>query len=79
MAKKSTPKKKQAKSQSMRRYKTFQNLNRKRLFQQTNLGECPKCKEMKLLHTACPTCGFYKGKSVIDKQKEMEKITKIKA
>jgi large subunit ribosomal protein L32 len=79
MAKRSTPKKRQAKSQSRRRYKTFQNKARKRLIAQTSLGKCPKCKEMKLSHTACPTCGFYKGKPVIDKEKQMEKITKVKA
>lgn len=28
-------------------------------------GECPNCHEQKLLHRACPNCGFYKGKAVI--------------
>jgi len=79
MAKRATPKKRQAKSSSSSRYKAFQNKARKRLMAKTNLGKCPKCKETKLSHTACPTCGFYKGKSVIDKEKEMDKITKIKA
>jgi large subunit ribosomal protein L32 len=79
MAKRATPKKRQAKSSSSSRYKAFQNKARKRLVAKTNLGKCPKCKEIKLSHTACPTCGFYKGKSVIDKEKEMDKITKVKA
>lgn len=29
------------------------------------LTECPKCKEAKRPHTACPTCGTYKEKEVI--------------
>ena len=78
MAKRATPKKKHAKSASSSRYKAYQNSARKRLIKQVSLGICPKCKEAKVLHTACPTCGFYKGKSVIDKEKEMDKITKIK-
>ncbi|MBU0578145.1 50S ribosomal protein L32 [Patescibacteria group bacterium] len=79
MAKRSTPKKQQANSQSSRRYKAFQNKARKRLLNTTSLSKCPKCKEDKLAHTACPTCGTYKGRSVIDKDKEVEKITKVKA
>ena len=79
MAKRSTPKKQQANSQSSRRYKAFQNRARKQLLNKTALGVCPKCKEDKLSHTACPTCGYYKGRVVLDKQKEMDKITKVKA
>jgi len=79
MAKRPTPKKRQAKSSSSSRYKTFQNRARRRLEDQTSLTICPKCKEKKLAHTACSICGFYKGRSVIDKEKEMDKITKVKA
>ena len=79
MAKRPTPKKQQANSQSSRRYKAFQNRARKRLVSTTSLTLCPKCKEKKLAHTACPTCGYYKGRSVLNKEKEMDKITKVKA
>jgi large subunit ribosomal protein L32 len=79
MSKKPTPKKQQAHSQSSRRYKTFQNKTRKRLVALTNVQKCPKCGEAKLSHSACEVCGFYKGKSVIDKGKEVKKITKVKA
>ena len=79
MAKRATPKKRQAKSSSSSRYKAYQNKARKRLMAQTVLTKCPKCKEDKLAHTACSTCGHYKGRSVIDKDKEMDKITKVKA
>jgi large subunit ribosomal protein L32 len=79
MAKRSTPKKQQANSQSSRRYKTFQNKARKRLLNQTALSKCDKCGEMRLAHTACSSCGHYKGRVVIDKSKEMDKITKVQA
>jgi large subunit ribosomal protein L32 len=39
------------------------------------LTECPQCHQMKLSHTICPNCGFYKGRQVITiKEKEKEKI-----
>ncbi|QAY71557.1 50S ribosomal protein L32 [Xylanimonas protaetiae] len=28
----------------------------------TALTTCPNCKGQKLSHTACPTCGVYKGR-----------------
>ena len=28
-------------------------------------AECPNCHEQKLLHSACPNCGQYNGRSVI--------------
>lgn len=30
-----------------------------------NLVECPQCHQLKLSHTACAKCGFYKGRNVI--------------
>ena len=30
------------------------------------LMECSNCREMKLPHRACPHCGYYKGREVID-------------
>ena len=27
---------------------------------------CPKCQELKLPHRACPHCGYYKGREVIE-------------
>ena len=79
MAKRSTPKKQQANSQSSRRYKAFQNKARKRLVNLTALSKCDKCAEMKLAHRACAECGYYKGRVVIDKSKAVDKITKVKA
>ena len=79
MAKRSTPKKQQANSQPSRRYKTFQSNARKRLVATTKVQKCPKCGEDQLAHSACATCGYYKGRAVIDKNKAMDKITKVKA
>lgn len=31
-----------------------------------SLAECPECKEAVLPHRICPSCGFYKGKAVIE-------------
>lgn len=30
------------------------------------LSECPNCHEMKQPHQACPNCGYYKGREVVD-------------
>ena len=34
-----------------------------------SLSDCPNCHEKKLPHRACPKCGYYKGREVIE-QKE---------
>ncbi len=31
-----------------------------------SLAECPNCHEKKLPHRACPKCGYYNGREVID-------------
>ncbi len=28
------------------------------------LVECPKCREARMPHRVCPSCGFYKGREV---------------
>jgi large subunit ribosomal protein L32 len=30
------------------------------------VSECPSCHEKKLPHHACPKCGAYKGRAVLD-------------
>ncbi len=30
------------------------------------LSVCPNCHEVKLSHVVCPSCGFYKGKQVLE-------------
>jgi large subunit ribosomal protein L32 len=31
-----------------------------------SLAECPNCHENKLPHRACPKCGYYKGREVME-------------
>ncbi len=31
-----------------------------------NLIECPQCHSPRLPHHACPNCGYYKGRQVIE-------------
>ncbi len=31
-----------------------------------NLSECPQCGEQKLPHRACPSCGSYKGRDIVE-------------
>ncbi len=38
-----------------------------------SLGDCPQCKEKKLMHTVCKACGYYKSKEVIDVLKKKKK------
>jgi large subunit ribosomal protein L32 len=35
------------------------------------LSECPSCGELRIPHRICPSCGFYKGRRVIEME-EME-------
>jgi large subunit ribosomal protein L32 len=30
-----------------------------------NLVQCSNCGEMRLPHTVCPSCGFYKGREIV--------------
>lgn len=77
--KKSTPKQQVPHSRTSRRYKSFRNFARVRLTNAVALTVCPKCKEPKLQHSICSTCGSYNGRQAINMEKKIEKITKIKA
>jgi ribosomal protein L32 len=41
--------------------------------------DCPSCKQKKLAHHVCKNCGKYNGKKILDMEKVVEKITKVKA
>lgn len=34
--------------------------------QAPKLTECDNCREPKLAHTACPSCGTYNGRTVVE-------------
>ncbi len=59
-----------------RKTKSRRNQRRMHLHLQTpTLVDCPQCKGKKLMHAVCKTCGYYKGREVIDvlKEKKAEK------
>ncbi|MBW2109377.1 MAG: 50S ribosomal protein L32 [Deltaproteobacteria bacterium] len=31
-----------------------------------NLSACPQCSEPRLSHHVCPSCGYYKGRAVVE-------------
>jgi len=35
-----------------------------------NLSSCPECGEATLPHHACPSCGSYKGRTVIETEED---------
>lgn len=79
MAKHPVPKRKTSKKRSSQRYAKFQYEARKKLENHVSLTVCPECGQKKLTHHACPACGTYRGRNILDKGKDIDKITKIKA
>lgn len=73
------PKKKVSVGRSSRRYKTYVKKQHKKILDNLALVDCPQCKEKKLAHTVCKTCGTYKGRQVLDMEKRSEKVTKVLA
>jgi large subunit ribosomal protein L32 len=43
---------------------------------ETPLVKCTNCGEMRLPHTVCPFCGFYKGREVLKIEKKEKKKKK---
>ncbi len=79
MAKHGVPKRKQSKTRSNRRYHTFENLARLKLAGMARVVPCPQCGKARQNHTVCASCGMYRGRNVVNKQKDMAKVTKVKA
>ena len=42
----------------------------------TNFSACEKCKARKLRHSVCVSCGFYRGRQVLNLVKKVEKKQK---
>ncbi len=42
----------------------------------TNFAKCDNCSAPKMRHTVCKSCGFYRGKKVLDLIKKTEKKQK---
>lgn len=79
MPKHPVPKKKTSKAKTKKRYQSFQHRTRKQLKDRVHITKCPECGEAKLLHHVCPACGKYKGRQILDLEKKIDKITKVKA
>ncbi len=79
MAKHPVPKRKKSVSRMKKRYGSFKTKTLKKLSGLTHLVPCQNCGKKCLSHTVCPNCGMYHGKQIIDKKKQIDKITKIKA
>ncbi|MFA7685868.1 MAG: 50S ribosomal protein L32 [Candidatus Gracilibacteria bacterium] len=79
MAKHPVPKKKASVSRQKKRYGSFKTKTLKKLAKSSNLVACPNCGAKRPTHTVCKECGQYRGRQVLDKQKKIDKITRIKA
>lgn len=80
MAKHPVPKRRASATRGNRRYATWKRGELKRLNRISKTVECKQCKQPRLPHTACPTCGYYRGRVVVDMaQKSEKKIEKVKA
>jgi len=55
-----------------RRHSTRRTANRRAhdFLSAVGLSECPSCHEKKLPHRACPKCGAYKGRAVLEVKEE---------
>ncbi len=79
MAKHPVPKYKTSKGRSAKRYHSFTHKTQVKLQGIVHLVDCPHCKEKKLNHHVCLNCGYYGDKKILDMEKKIDKITKIKA
>jgi large subunit ribosomal protein L32 len=60
-----------------RKTKSRRNQRRMHIFLKApKFSNCPKCGKPVLPHTVCQTCGYYKGKMVIDVFKKLSKKEK---
>jgi large subunit ribosomal protein L32 len=80
MAKHPVPKQRSTSTRSKTRYSTWKTNELKRLTKVSKTVDCPKCKQPRLPHTACATCGYYRGRVVVDlAAKDAKKVQKIQA
>lgn len=55
------PNRKFSKSRTQKRRSQYYNSG-----QQPTTMECPNCGNAKLVHRACPSCGHYRGRKVVE-------------
>lgn len=74
-----TTKQKLTRSRVRSRYTTFVKGARRKLSEGAPIVECSHCKQPKVNHRICPTCGYYADRQAVNMGKDLEKVTKIKA
>ncbi len=79
MAKHPTPKQKVNRASVRSRYSTFTKIVRRKLTEGSPIVSCVQCKQPKVNHRVCPTCGYYASKKIVNMDKGLSKVTKIKA
>ncbi len=79
MAKHPVPKYKTPKAHTKSRYASFKRKSITKLEGIVNLVDCPSCKQKKIAHHVCKNCGKYGTRKVLNMEKQIEKITKVKA
>ncbi|MCF7845895.1 MAG: 50S ribosomal protein L32 [Candidatus Peribacteraceae bacterium] len=80
MAKHPVPKRRASATRGGRRYSTWKSKELKRLAKISKTVPCTKCKSPRRPHTACPVCGYYRGRVVVDlAAKDTKKVSKVKA
>ena len=73
------PKKKTSKGRTTRRYNSYKVKQLNKMRNNLNLTTCKDCGAVKLNHHVCKSCGKYNGEQIIDMQKNIDKITTLKA
>ncbi|MBI96269.1 50S ribosomal protein L32 [bacterium] len=73
------PKKKTSKSRTRTRHSAYRKKQTTKIVKKIQLVVCTNCGAQKLNHHVCKACGFYNGKQVVDKSKELDSITTVKA
>ncbi|OIO53391.1 50S ribosomal protein L32 [Candidatus Peregrinibacteria bacterium CG1_02_41_10] len=76
------PKKKVTRSERDKCFGAYQTKKRAKISGLVKLVECPQCKNKKLAHHICPTCGTYQGRQILKvghKEAPKKIIKKIKA
>jgi large subunit ribosomal protein L32 len=79
MAKHPVPKRKSSKERSHRRAASNETRTLKKLTAMSRTVACTKCQQPRLSHTACPTCGTYRGRVVVDLAAKAAKVKKVQA
>jgi len=79
MAKHPVPKRRASPERSRRRQSMNEMKTLKKLAKMSETVTCPACSAPRQSHTACPSCGEYRGRKVIDTAKKAPKIEKVQA